>query len=68
MVKDEVGDPRDLGRVLKDSYRFKEMVDYWADPESTISDQDAAVMIAAASHFVDRVEALLAAPHPGAKG
>lgn len=68
LIKGEVGDPRDLGRVLKDGYRFKEMVDYWVDPENVISDQDAAAMITAAQRFIDRVAALLSTPYPGANG
>lgn len=64
----DLADARDLGRVLKDGYRFKEMADYWTDPEDTVSDRDAAVMIEAASRLVDRVAALLSMPHPGADG
>ena len=68
LIKEEVADPRDLGRVLKDGYRFKEMADYWTDPEDTISDRDAAAMIEAASRLVDRVAVLLSIPHPGTNG
>ena len=68
LIQDEVGDLRELGRILKDGYHFKEIADYWTDSENSISDQDAEAMIADAQHFIDRVAALLAAPHPGAKG
>ena len=68
LIQDEVGDSRELRRVLKDGYHFKEMADYWTDSEKSISDQDAAAMIAAPQHFVDRISALLFTSHPGANG
>lgn len=59
---------RDLAGALARTYEHKELADYGTDPGRVITDQIASEAIDAAQHFIGRVAALLAAPHPGAKG
>ena len=68
LTKELASPDRDLASALSRAYEHKEVADYGTDPAHAITDQTASDAIAAASHFIDRVAALLAAPHPGAKG
>lgn len=59
---------RDLAGTLARAYEHKDLADYGTDPTRVITDATATETISSASHFNDRVAALLSAPHPGANG
>jgi uncharacterized protein (UPF0332 family) len=64
VLKDAAGEDATLGRVLNKGYGYKDLADYGTGRNRTVSDEDAAAMIADAARFVDRVAELVSAPPP----